>query len=137
MTFHFPFDNTYSRLPERFYARVEPTPVGAPRLIRLNTDLALELGLDPGWLAGSEGLEVLAGQQVPEAAEPIATAYAGHQFGQFVPQLGDGRAALLGEVIDRHGVRRDVQLKGSGPTPFSRRGDGRAALGPVLREYLL
>jgi uncharacterized protein YdiU (UPF0061 family) len=137
MTVHFPFENTYARLPERFYARVAPTPVSAPRLIRLNTELALELGLDPVWLAGPEGLEVLAGKRVPDAAEPIATAYAGHQFGHFVPQLGDGRAILLGEVVDRQGVRRDLQLKGSGPTPFSRRGDGRAALGPVLREYVV
>jgi uncharacterized protein YdiU (UPF0061 family) len=137
MTFHFPFENTYARLPDRFYARVVPTPVRAPRLIRVNTKLALNLGLDPDWLAGPEGLEVLAGRAVPEAAEPIAMAYAGHQFGHFVPQLGDGRAILLGEVIDQQGVRRDVQLKGSGRTPFSRAGDGRAALGPVLREYVV
>ena len=109
----------------------------APRLIRLNTELALNLGLDPDWLAGTDGLEVLAGRDVPEAAEPIAMAYAGHQFGHFVPQLGDGRAILLGEVIDQQGVRRDIQLKGSGRTPFSRGGDGRAALGPVLREYVV
>ena len=137
MTFHFPFENTYARLPDRFYARVVPTPVRAPRLIRVNTELALNLGLDPDWLAGPEGLEVLAGRVVPEAAEPIAMAYAGHQFGHFVPHLGDGRAILLGEVIDQQGVRRDVQLKGSGRTPFSRGGDGRAALGPVLREYVV
>src|SRR3954470_15581360 len=137
MTFHFPFDNTYARLPDRFYPRVVPTPVRAPRLIRVNTELALNLGLDPDWLAGPEGLEVLAGRVVPEAAEPIAMAYAGHQFGHFVPQLGDGRAILLGEVIDQQGVRRDIQLKGSGRTPFSRGGDGRAALGPVLREYVV
>jgi uncharacterized protein YdiU (UPF0061 family) len=137
MTLHFPFENTYAQLPERFYARLGPTPVQEPRLIRLNSQLAVELGLDPGWLAGPEGLQVLAGQRVPEAADPIATAYAGHQFGQFVPQLGDGRALLLGEVVDRQGARRDIQLKGSGPTPFSRRGDGRAALGPVLREYVV
>ncbi len=137
MTFHFPFENTYARLPDRFYARVVPTPVRAPRLIRVNNELALNLGLDADWLAGSEGLEVLAGRVVPEAAEPIAMAYAGHQFGHFVPQLGDGRAILLGEVIDQQGVRRDVQLKGSGRTPFSRGGDGRAALGPVLREYVV
>jgi uncharacterized protein YdiU (UPF0061 family) len=137
MTFHFPFQNTYARLPDRFYARVVPTPVRAPRLIRVNTELALSLGLDPDWLAGPEGLEVLAGRVVPEASEPIAMAYAGHQFGHFAPQLGDGRAILLGEVIDRQGVRRDVQLKGSGRTPFSRGGDGRAALGPVLREYVV
>src|SRR2546430_439052 len=137
MTFNFPFENTYARLPDRFYARIAPTPVRAPRLIRVNTELALNLGLDPDWLAGPEGLEVLAGRVVPEAAEPIAMAYAGHQFGHFVPQLGDGRAILLGEVIDQQGVRRDVQLKGSGRTPFSRGGDGRAALGPVLREYVV
>src|SRR3954468_7614939 len=137
MTSRFPFENTYARLPGRFYARVAPTPVLAPRLIRLNTQLALELGLDPNWLAGPEGLEVLAGRLVPDSAEPIAMAYAGHQFGHFVPQLGDGRAILLGEIVDRQGVRRDVQLKGSGPTPYSRRGDGRAALGPVLREYIV
>ena len=137
MTFHFPFENTYARLPDRFYARVAPTPVRAPRLIRLNTELALNLGLDPDWLAGTDGLEVLAGRDVPEAAEPIAMAYAGHQFGHFVPQLGDGRAILLGEVIDQQGVRHDIQLKGSGRTPFSRGGDGRAALGPVLREYVV
>jgi uncharacterized protein YdiU (UPF0061 family) len=137
MTLHFPFENTYARLPDRFYARVAPTPVQAPRLIRLNTQLAQDLGLDPNWLAGPQGLEVLAGRLVPDSAEPIAMAYAGHQFGHFVPQLGDGRAILLGEIVDRQGVRRDVQLKGSGPTPFSRRGDGRAALGPVLREYIV
>ena len=137
MNFHFPFENTYARLPDRFYARVAPTPVRAPRLIRVNTELALNLGLDPDWLAEPEGLEVLAGRGVPNAAEPIAMAYAGHQFGHFVPQLGDGRAILLGEVVDRQGVRHDVQLKGSGRTPFSRAGDGRAALGPVLREYVV
>ncbi len=119
MTVHFPFDNTYARLPDRFFARVPPTPVTAPRLIRLNRELAAQLGLDPDWLASPEGVEVLCGRRVPEAAEPIAMAYAGHQFGQFVPQLGDGRAILLGEVVDRDGMRRDIQLKGSGPTPFS------------------
>jgi uncharacterized protein YdiU (UPF0061 family) len=109
----------------------------APRLIRLNTELALELGLDPNWLEGPEGVAMLSGNGVPAGAASIATAYAGHQFGGFSPQLGDGRAILLGEIIDRHGRRRDLQLKGSGPTPFSRRGDGRAALGPVLREYIV
>ncbi|GEP04653.1 protein adenylyltransferase SelO [Methylobacterium oxalidis] len=132
-----PFDNSYARLPQRFYARVPPTPVAAPRLLRLNRALALELGLDPDWLEGPEGTAMLAGNRVAEGSEPIAAAYAGHQFGQFVPQLGDGRAILLGEVVDGAGRRRDIQLKGSGPTPFSRRGDGRAALGPVLREYLV
>src|SRR5690349_22812676 len=133
----FAFDNSYARLPDRFFARLRPTPVAAPRLVRLNKKLAWHLELDPGKLAAPAGVEILAGNRVPKRGEPLATAYAGHQFGTFVPQLGDGRAILLGEVIDRDGVRRDIQLKGSGPTPFSRRGDGRAALGPVLREYVI
>src|SRR5882762_4192241 len=137
MTVHFPFEHTYAALPANFFARVAPTPVAAPRLIKLNRPLAVQLGLDPDLLSSPEGAEILAGKRVPEGAEPIAMAYAGHQFGHFVPQLGDGRAILLGEVIDKDGVRRDIQLKGSGPTPFSRRGDGRAALGPVLREYIV
>ena len=131
------FDNSYARLPDRFYARLPPTPVAAPRLIKLNRPLAHQLGLDPDMLASPEGVEMLAGNRVAEGSEPIALAYAGHQFGNFVPQLGDGRAILLGEVVDITGVRRDIQLKGAGPTPFSRRGDGRAALGPVLREYII
>jgi len=133
----FAFDNSYARLPDRFYSRLAPTPVAAPRLIRLNETLARHLGLDPDALAEPDGVAILAGNRVPEASEPLAMAYAGHQFGSFVAQLGDGRAILLGEVIDREGVRRDIQLKGSGRTPFSRRGDGRAALGPVLREYIV
>jgi serine/tyrosine/threonine adenylyltransferase len=137
MTVHFPFQNTYAALPANFFARVAPTPVAAPRLIKLNRPLAVQLGLDPDLLSTPEGAEILAGKRVPDGADPIAMAYAGHQFGHFVPQLGDGRAILLGEVIDQDGVRRDIQLKGSGPTPFSRRGDGRAALGPVLREYIV
>jgi uncharacterized protein YdiU (UPF0061 family) len=111
--------------------------VSAPRLIALNEPLAEELGVDPLALASPEGLAVLSGNRVPEGAEPLAMAYAGHQFGHFVPQLGDGRAILLGEVVARDGTRLDIQLKGSGPTPFSRNGDGRAALGPVLREYIV
>jgi serine/tyrosine/threonine adenylyltransferase len=137
MTVHFPFQNTYSALPDGFFARVAPTPVASPRLIKLNRPLASQLRLDPDRLESPEGIEILAGKRIPDGAEPIAMAYAGHQFGHFVPQLGDGRAILLGEVIDADGVRRDIQLKGSGPTPFSRRGDGRAALGPVLREYIV
>jgi uncharacterized protein YdiU (UPF0061 family) len=133
----FPFDNSYARLPKRFFARLPPTPVAAPRLIRLNETLVRHLGLDPDKLASPEGVAVLAGNRMPPSGEPLAMAYAGHQFGAFVPQLGDGRAILLGEVIDADGVRRDIQLKGSGPTPFSRNGDGRAALGPVLREYIV
>src|SRR5262245_215690 len=132
-----PFDNSYARLPERFYARLAPTPVAEPHLVKLNVALARELGLDPALLASPQGVELLAGNRLALGAEPIALAYAGHQFGNFVPQLGDGRAILLGEVVDRQGRRRDIQLKGSGPTPFSRRGDGRAALGPVLREYIV
>ncbi len=134
---HFPFDNSYARLPDRFFAKLKPSPVRAPQLIRLNEELARHLGLDPESLSSPEGVAILAGNRVPEGAEPIAMAYAGHQFGHWVPQLGDGRAMLLGEVIDRSGVRRDIQLKGSGYTPFSRSGDGRAVLGPVLREYIL
>ncbi len=133
----FPFDNSYARLPERFYARLPPTPVAAPRLLKLNYALARQLGLDPDVLRSPEGVAILSGNRLAPGSQPIALAYAGHQFGGFSPQLGDGRAILLGEVIDRDGVRRDIQLKGSGPTPFSRRGDGRAALGPVLREYLV
>ncbi|WP_149538757.1 protein adenylyltransferase SelO [Siccirubricoccus phaeus] len=127
------FDNTYARLPERFYARLDPTPVKAPALIKVNAALAAELGIDPADIDA----EVVAGNRIPAGALPIAQAYAGHQFGHFTPQLGDGRAILLGEVVGRDGRRRDLQLKGSGPTPWSRRGDGRAALGPVLREYIV
>ena len=131
------FDNTYAQLPERFYQAQLPTPVAAPGLIRVNTKLAQQLGLDPDWLASEEGIRVLAGNQIPEGATPIATVYAGHQFGSWNPQLGDGRAVLLGEIVDPAGTRFDMQLKGSGPTPYSRGGDGRAPLGPVLREYIV
>src|SRR5258705_8991955 len=133
----FEFNNSYARLPDRFFARLPPTPVAAPRLVKLNEELALHLGLDPGELAAPEGVDILAGNRVPKSGEPLAMAYAGHQFGNFVPQLGDGRAILLGEIIDRGGVRRDIQLKGAGRTPYSRGGDGRAALGPVLPEYIV
>jgi len=133
----FAFDNSYARLPERFYARLPPTPVKAPRLVKVNEQLARDLGVDPARLASPEGVAVLAGNVVPPGSDAIALAYAGHQFGHFVPQLGDGRAVLLGEVIGRAGTRSDIQLKGSGQTPFSRRGDGRAVLGPVLREYII
>jgi uncharacterized protein YdiU (UPF0061 family) len=133
----FRFDNSFSRLPERFFARLDPTPVAAPTIVHVNRPLALQMGVDPDMLKSPEGVTVLAGNRVPTDATPIALAYAGHQFGHFVPQLGDGRAILLGEALDRGGVRRDIQLKGSGRTPFSRDGDGRAALGPVLREYVV
>ncbi|PDT85415.1 protein adenylyltransferase SelO [Sinorhizobium sp. BJ1] len=131
-----PFDNSYTRLPANFYARVEPTSVAEPWLIKLNRPLAEELGLDIAALE-RDGAAIFSGNTVPAGAEPLAMAYAGHQFGTFVPQLGDGRAILLGEVVDRNGKRRDIQLKGAGQTPYSRRGDGRAALGPVLREYIV
>src|SRR4051812_31922718 len=104
MSAQFPFENTYTKLPDRFFARIAPTRVASPRLIQLNKPLAVQLRLDPEWLSGPEALEILAGNRIADAAEPIATAYAGHQFGSFVPQLGDGRAILLGEVVDRHGV---------------------------------
>ena len=133
----FQFDNSYTLLPERFYARLPPTPVAGPQLVRLNEPLARHLGLDVERLHSPEGIETLAGNRVPDGAEPLAMAYAGFQFGSWVPQLGDGRAILLGELIDRDGVRRDLQLKGAGRTPFSRMGDGRAVLGPVLREYIV
>jgi len=128
-----PFDNSYSRLPDAFFESVEPTPVSSPLLILRNDALAAELGIDPDDI----NVDVLSGNRVPEGSSPLAMAYSGHQFGGFSPQLGDGRAILLGEVIDKNGVRRDIQLKGPGPTPFSRRGDGRSALGPVLREYIV
>ncbi|TVS11474.1 MAG: YdiU family protein [Wenzhouxiangella sp.] len=130
------FDNSYARLPDVFHSRQDPTPVARPELIALNRELAESLGLDPDWLAGEEGLAMLSGNRLPAGAQPIAMGYAGHQFGHWVPRLGDGRALLIGEIIDREGIRRDVQLKGSGPTSFSRRGDGRSSIGPVVREYL-
>jgi serine/tyrosine/threonine adenylyltransferase len=138
----FQFDNSYARLPEKFYASVYPEPVDGPKLLKFNAALAKELGsqavpADPELLDPARLAATFAGNVVPQGAMPIAMAYAGHQFGNFVPQLGDGRAILLGEVVDENGLRRDIQLKGAGPTPFSRRGDGRAALGPVLREYIV
>ena len=131
------FDNSYARLPERFHVRMAPDPVRAPALIRLNEALARELGFEPEARTPDDWARVFGGNAVLEGSEPLAQAYAGHQFGNFVPQLGDGRALLLGEVIDTAGRRRDIQLKGSGRTPFSRMGDGRSALGPVLREYVV
>ena len=137
MSGSFNFDNSYAALPEQFYARQPPTPVSKPTLIKLNDALAEVLGLDPDDLRSEEGVKVLAGNHVPDGADPIAMAYAGHQFGNWVPQLGDGRAVLLGEIMATDGQRYDLQLKGAGPTPFSRNGDGRAGIGPVLREYVL
>ncbi len=131
------FDNSYARLPDRFYTRLPPEPVATPGLIRVNHALARHLGIDPHWLESDAGLAVIAGNEIPHGAEPLATVYAGHQFGGWSPQLGDGRAILLGEVIAADGGRYDIQLKGSGRTPYSRGGDGRAPLGPVLREYII
>ena len=129
--------SSYAGLPEHFFARLNPIPVAKPRLLRFNHALGAELGLDADDLDAEALAGLFSGNVLPQGALPIAMAYAGHQFGHFVPQLGDGRAILLGEALDRAGVRRDIQLKGSGRTPFSRGGDGRAALGPVLREYLV
>jgi uncharacterized protein YdiU (UPF0061 family) len=131
------FDNSYARLPDRFFSRLAPEPVREPGPIRVNRSLAEFLGIDPDWLASTEGTEVIAGNRIPEGADPIATVYAGHQFGSWNPQLGDGRALLLGEMIGADGQRYDIQLKGSGRTPYSRSGDGRAPVGPVLREYIV
>ncbi|HSC00467.1 MAG TPA: protein adenylyltransferase SelO family protein, partial [Burkholderiaceae bacterium] len=133
----FGFDNTYVRDLPGSYVPWKPVAVPAPRLLFFNDALAVELGLDAATLRGAAGAALFAGNALPDGAEPIAQVYAGHQFGGFSPQLGDGRALLLGEVIDRRGQRRDIALKGSGPTPFSRGGDGKAAIGPVLREYLV
>jgi uncharacterized protein YdiU (UPF0061 family) len=132
-----PFDNSYARMPDRFFTRQDPVPVSRPRSIAVNRPLARQLGIDPDWLASGEGIQVVAGNVVPDGAEPLASVYAGHQFGSYNPQLGDGRAILLGEVVDSTGHRFDIQLKGSGPTPYSRGGDGRSPLGPVLREYIV
>jgi serine/tyrosine/threonine adenylyltransferase len=131
------FHNTYAHDLEGMYLEVAPTMVAAPALIRYNEDLAAELGIERADASDETLAAIFSGNLMPNGAQPLAMAYAGHQFGHFVPQLGDGRAILLGEVINKSGQRRDIQLKGSGPTPFSRRGDGRAALGPVLREYIV
>ncbi len=132
-----PFDNTYVQLPETFYTRLEPREVKTPGAIKVNRELSNLLGIDPQWLESSDGIAMIAGNYVPPGAEPLAAVYAGHQFGSYNPQLGDGRALLLGEVLSTEGHRYDIQLKGSGPTPYSRGGDGRSPLGPVLREYIV
>jgi uncharacterized protein YdiU (UPF0061 family) len=134
---HARYSHTYAALPERFHAAVHPTAVRAPTLIAWNDALAADLGIDVTAIDAMQLARYCAGNEIPPGARPLAMAYAGHQFGSFVPQLGDGRALLLGEVVDANGHRRDLQWKGAGQTPYSRRGDGRAALGPVLREYLV
>lgn len=130
------FDNTYARLPQSLFSPVQPTPVERPELAVFNEGLARELGLNVEALSSRAGAMIFSGNIVPEGAWPLAQAYAGHQFGHFT-NLGDGRAVLLGEMVTDDGRRRDLQLKGSGPTPYSRRGDGRAGLGPMLREYII
>ncbi|KMW57569.1 Selenoprotein O and cysteine-containing-like protein [Candidatus Rhodobacter oscarellae] len=137
MSLSIPFDNSYGRLPERFYTRQDPVPVAEPGLIAVNQKLAQELGLDFQALTSEPGVAALAGNARFDGADPLAQVYAGHQFGGWSPRLGDGRAILLGELIDNKGLRRDIQLKGSGRTPYSRGGDGRAWVGPVIREYIV
>ncbi len=132
----FRLEQTYTELPSLFWSDVTPTPVRDPQMVVFNAPLAAALGLDTAALNGAEGARIFAGNVLPEGARPIAQAYAGHQFGHFTA-LGDGRAILLGEQMMPSGARVDVQLKGAGPTRFSRRGDGRAALGPMLREYII
>ena len=131
------FDNSYAKLPSHFYSNTHPVPVNKPSLIKLNVQLAKELGLNIKELRGKKGAEFFSGNIIAPGSAPISLAYAGHQFGSFMPQLGDGRAVLLGEIIDKNCRRFDIQLKGSGQTPFSRRGDGRASLGSVIREYIV
>ncbi len=131
------FEATYAQLPEAFHAPAQPATAPAPALIRLNRGLCKELSVDPEWLESSAGLAMLAGNALPESAVPVAMVYAGHQFGGWSPRLGDGRATLLGEVRDRNGIQRDLHLKGSGRTPYSRGGDGKATLGAILREYVV
>jgi len=133
----FRFDNTYARELDGFYVRWNPDTPAEPRMLRLNEGLVRELGLDAESLNSVYGARVFSGGELPEGADPVAQAYAGHQFGGFVPQLGDGRAVLLGEIVDRKGRRRDIALKGSGRTPFARGADGKAAVGPMLREYVI
>lgn len=130
------FDNSFTHLPKSFFSNLNPTPVCSPKIVAFNESLAAVLGLDAGLLQGGHGAAVFAGNKLPSGAEPIALAYAGHQFGHFT-MLGDGRAILLGEQLTPSGERFDIQLKGSGRTPYSRGGDGRAALGPMLREYII
>jgi len=135
MPLHVSFDNSYARLPAQFFAAQSAAPVSAPQLIAFNAPLAQSLGITAG--TPEEMGQIFAGNVTPDGATPLAQAYAGHQFGGFSPQLGDGRALLLGEGLAPDGRRYDLQLKGSGRTPFSRNGDGRAWLGPVLREYVV
>ena len=131
------FNNSFVKLGEKFFAKLNPTPVKHPKIVKLNDELSNNLGIDLEMLELEDWASIFSGNQILPGSEPLAMVYAGHQFGHLVPQLGDGRAILLGEVIDNSSIRNDIQLKGSGITPFSRQGDGRAALGPVLREYIV
>ena len=131
------FDNSFAKEMNGFYVPQEAATFPKPEIVQFNTGLASELGLNDKWLNTKEGAQFFSGQKFPKGAFPLAQVYAGHQFGGFSPQLGDGRALLIGEVIDQNSERRDIQLKGSGQTPFSRRGDGKAVIGPILREYLM
>ena len=131
------FNNSFVQLGEKFYAKLNPTPVEQPKIVKLNEELSKKLGIDLEMLELEDWASIFSGNRILPGSEPLAMVYAGHQFGHLVPQLGDGRAILLGEVIDNSSIRNDIQLKGSGITPFSRQGDGRAALGPVLREYIV
>ena len=131
------FDNSFAQLPASFYTRQALQPVAKPDLIQTNQRLAEHLGIDPAWLRSNAATQVFAGNELLPGADPLATVYAGFQFGNWNPRLGDGRALLLGEILTQTGSRFDLQLKGSGPTHYSRGGDGRSPLGPVLREYLV
>jgi len=137
MSFEIDFNNTYINLPANFYSRLNPVPVKEPRLIKINNKLAEYLGIEIDEMNLETWEKVFSGNKIAKNSEPLAMAYAGHQFGHWVPQLGDGRAILLGELISKDGIRKDIQLKGSGRTPFSRMGDGRAWLGPIIREYII
>ena len=132
-----PFEQTYRTLPERFYSEESPRAASQPKFIAYNEPLASHLGLPPSWDSSTQGLALLSGSAQLEAPSPLSMFYAGHQFGQFNPALGDGRAILIGELVDEEGARFDIQLKGSGPTQHSRGGDGLSPLGPVIREYLM
>ena len=136
-TIEFQFDNSYAKLSDKLFTQQHPKPVSQPELIAFNPALAAQLDLNADALQSSDGLSVLAGNALANGSDPIATVYAGHQFGHWVPQLGDGRAILLGEILDKDAIRYDIQLKGAGRTPYSRGGDGRAAVGPVVREYVV
>ena len=133
----FKFDNTYIKLPKNFYQKINPVPVKKPHLLKLNYELLDYFNLDADSVKSNLGVSILSGNKVPNNTTPLAMVYAGHQFGNFVGQLGDGRAVLLGEIISKDGLRYDLQLKGSGKTIFSRQGDGRSPLGPVIREYII